>query len=49
VAANDEVDRHQVIALSGNTGTSTAPHLHFEVWQNGEPIDPRELVAPPNP
>jgi murein DD-endopeptidase MepM/ murein hydrolase activator NlpD len=47
VTASDEVTRHQVIALSGNTGTSTAPHLHFEVWKDGEPIDPRELVESP--
>ena len=47
VITNEEVDRHQVIALSGNTGTSTAPHLHFEIWRDGEPIDPREIVATP--
>ncbi|MEX0911849.1 MAG: M23 family metallopeptidase, partial [Gemmatimonadota bacterium] len=47
VAANEDVDRHQVIALSGNTGTSTAPHLHFEIWKDGEPIDPREVVDAP--
>jgi murein DD-endopeptidase MepM/ murein hydrolase activator NlpD len=47
VATTDEVDRHQVIALSGNTGTSTAPHLHFEIWRDGEPIDPRQIVAAP--
>ena len=47
VAANDPVERHQVIALSGNTGTSTAPHLHFEVWKDGSPIDPREIIDTP--
>jgi murein DD-endopeptidase MepM/ murein hydrolase activator NlpD len=47
VESDHEVTRHQVIALSGNTGTSTAPHLHFEVWQDGEAIDPRELVDAP--
>jgi murein DD-endopeptidase MepM/ murein hydrolase activator NlpD len=47
VVTNDEVDRHQVIALSGNTGTSTAPHLHFEVWKDGEAIDPRVLIDAP--
>lgn len=47
VISNDEVERNQVIALTGNTGTSTAPHLHFEIWKDGEAIDPRELVAAP--
>jgi murein DD-endopeptidase MepM/ murein hydrolase activator NlpD len=47
VAANDTVERHEVIALSGNTGTSTAPHLHFEIWKDGDPIDPRELIEVP--
>jgi murein DD-endopeptidase MepM/ murein hydrolase activator NlpD len=47
VTGNDPVERHQVIALSGNTGTSTAPHLHFEVWKDGAPIDPREIIDTP--
>lgn len=47
VAAEDSVERHEVIALSGNTGTSTAPHLHFEVWKDGRPIDPRTMVTQP--
>jgi len=42
------VQRNEVIALSGNTGRSTAPHLHFEVRRNGTPIDPRRVVTPPN-
>lgn len=47
VASGDRVERHEVIALSGNTGTSTAPHLHFEILKDGEPIDPRTMVQAP--
>jgi len=40
----DTVQAGEVIALSGSTGRSTAPHLHFEVLHEGQPIDPRSLV-----
>lgn len=36
----DTVVRGQVIGLVGSTGKSTAPHLHYEVVQNGKKVDP---------
>lgn len=47
VEAGRVVRQNEVIALSGTTGRSTAPHLHFEIMQDGEPLDPLELVHQP--
>ncbi len=44
VSTGDSVQAGQVIALSGSTGRSTAPHLHFEILHEGRSIDPRPLV-----
>jgi murein DD-endopeptidase MepM/ murein hydrolase activator NlpD len=44
VSQGDVVRAGQVIALSGNTGRSSAPHLHFEVRRQGRSVDPLSLV-----
>ncbi len=38
------VEAGDVLGLSGNTGRSSAPHLHFEVRQSGVPVDPRTIL-----
>lgn len=43
-ARNEMVSAGQVIAVSGNSGRSTAPHLHFEIRLGGRSVDPLTLV-----
>jgi len=47
VQVGAHVWRNEVIGLSGSTGRSTAPHLHFEVLQDGSRVDPLSLVTQP--
>ncbi|UXX79937.1 M23 family metallopeptidase [Reichenbachiella carrageenanivorans] len=45
VQKGDLVTLGQVIGLSGNTGASTAPHLHYEVLKDGAYVDPLNYFA----
>ncbi len=47
VSLGQVVRRNEVIALSGSTGYSTAPHLHFEILLHGEAVDPLTMVQQP--
>lgn len=44
VERGEAVTRGTIIAYSGNSGESTAPHLHYEVRRNGSPVDPTTFL-----
>ncbi len=48
VREGDTVSAGVVIGLTGNSGRSTAPHLHFEVRRQGQSLDPLTLVKQGN-
>jgi murein DD-endopeptidase MepM/ murein hydrolase activator NlpD len=46
VRPGQRVQRGDRIALVGNSGLATGPHLHYEVHVNGRPVDPLRYVMP---
>ena len=45
VKVGENIRRGTVIGYSGNTGTSTGPHLHYEVVINGKKVDPKKYMS----
>lgn len=44
VKAGDEVDRGQLVGLSGSTGRSSGPHLHYTLYYRGQTVNPARYV-----
>lgn len=44
VEEHQVLKRGDIIGYLGNTGISQGPHLHFEIWREGEPIDPQSMI-----
>jgi murein DD-endopeptidase MepM/ murein hydrolase activator NlpD len=44
VQVGDRVRIGDVLGLSGSSGNSTGPHLHYEVWKDGSVLDPRPFM-----
>jgi murein DD-endopeptidase MepM/ murein hydrolase activator NlpD len=45
VQAGDRVETGQLIGMVGNTGRATGPHLHWEVWVGGVPVQPLDWTS----
>lgn len=45
VRTGERIQGRPVIGLSGSSGDVTGPHLHFEIWRRGRPVDPVPLLG----
>ena len=46
VKVGDHVNRGSIVALLGSSGHSTGPHVHFEIRDGDNPVDPRTVLPP---
>ena len=44
VKAGDKVTQGQVIGVTGSTGVSSGPHLHYEITEKGSRVDPKQYL-----
>ena len=47
VKAGEHLNRGDVVGFVGSTGRATSPHLHYEIWMNGQLTNPMRLLARP--
>ena len=47
VESGEYVKKGQIIGYAGSTGSSTGPHVHFELLHEGEAVDPEAELPPP--
>lgn len=44
VKVGQKVRRGDIIGYVGSTGNSTGPHVHYEIWKNGKPVNPKKYL-----